>query len=444
MINFFPREHVSFVVDTDARGPAMDGFGVNLNTKYWDGGNLKPVIDLLVDDLGATLFRADLYGKSDWIDPDGSRGAAALDSRWGDKVFACREFVDGFETLRYLNSRGIAPYVAMSGVVPPWMRGDDGATLTDYASFAAMAADFAARMRRAGIRFSLFGPLNETDLGPPEGPIVAPSDFPAVLRTVADAFEAAGLRDIPFVAAEQGRFGLEYARCLLSDQELRRRVGVFAYHAYTDFDAAPLVELVRSGGPGPRVWMTEFGDLDLTGEREWYVAWKACVRLAAALEAGATGALAWDAFDNYHDHDEAWTLYGLLRLGRKIYTPKHRYFALKQFFRFVKPGMERVSCVFPTERNVAGLRDLRVLSYLDSASGQVVSVLMNGSPSDLLATAVYSGRIVPKGRRSAVYRTSAGERCVLVDEPDTYSVNYPYDGANVELPAGSIVTLVSG
>jgi hypothetical protein len=37
------------------------------------------------------------------------------------------------------------------------------------------------------------------------------------------------------------------------------------------------------------------------------------------------------------------------------------------------------------------------------------------------------------------------ERCALVSSPDTYMPGYfPYEGTAAELPAGSIVTIVSG
>ena len=54
----------------------IDGFGVNINSKYFDS-RLMPAMDLLVDDLGATLYRVDIWGKSNWIDPDGTLGKKA-------------------------------------------------------------------------------------------------------------------------------------------------------------------------------------------------------------------------------------------------------------------------------------------------------------------------------------------------------------------------------
>ncbi len=88
--------------------------------------------------------------------------------------------------------------------------------------------------------------------------------------------------------------------------------------------------------------MTEYGDLEQSGEKEWYVGWWMTSRLFDQLENGFNGALVWDAYDNYHDHDETWTIYGLLRTGLRLYTPKKRYYASKQVFRYVLPGFERL------------------------------------------------------------------------------------------------------
>jgi hypothetical protein len=68
----------AITLDATQRFQQMDGFGVNLNPKCWDRGSLAPVLDLLIDDLGATLFRVDAYGKSNWLDPDSSLGRGAL------------------------------------------------------------------------------------------------------------------------------------------------------------------------------------------------------------------------------------------------------------------------------------------------------------------------------------------------------------------------------
>src|SRR5690242_10740071 len=53
-------------VDGATRYQAIDGFGVNAIPKTWQGGALKPGIDLLLSQ-GSTLWRVDVNnGHSDW------------------------------------------------------------------------------------------------------------------------------------------------------------------------------------------------------------------------------------------------------------------------------------------------------------------------------------------------------------------------------------------
>ena len=54
---------IRFEVDGATRYQTMDGFGVNINAAWWYNGEyrdpkvVKPAIDLLIDSLGATIFR---------------------------------------------------------------------------------------------------------------------------------------------------------------------------------------------------------------------------------------------------------------------------------------------------------------------------------------------------------------------------------------------------
>jgi hypothetical protein len=192
---------------------------------------------------------------------------------------------------------------------------------------------------------------------------------------------------------------------------------------------------VEVSGGNQAVWMTEFGDLDLSGEREWYVAWASMRRLFQLIEDGLSGAIYWDAFDNYHDHDEAWTIYGLVRNARRIFTPKRRFHALKQIYRFVRPGWVRVGAD-------AEEASLRILAFSDPVSSDISVVVMNEGQEDLALDIDITGTEA-KGLESAkasIYRTSPEERCVLVGRSSVRNANYPYTGIQAEIPAGSIVT----
>src|SRR5262245_34251179 len=52
-------------VDGSQQFQTIDGFGVNVNTGWWNNGEVKPAIDMLVDQLGANIFRA-VIEESDW------------------------------------------------------------------------------------------------------------------------------------------------------------------------------------------------------------------------------------------------------------------------------------------------------------------------------------------------------------------------------------------
>lgn len=91
--------------------------------------------------------------------------------------------------------------------------------------------------------------------------------------------------------------------------------------------------------------MTEYGDLDQTGLIEHEIGWRSTRRILRLLNEGFSAGLVWDAFDNLHEHDAAWSTYGLLATDSNSwqYTPKPRFFAAKQVFRFVRPGFVRVA-----------------------------------------------------------------------------------------------------
>ncbi len=140
----------------------MDGFGVNINAKYFEP-RLLPAMDLLINDLKATLYRVDIWGKSNWIDPDGALGKqTALSPQNLANVYRTETFQRGWAMMRYLNQHGIQPYLTASGVVPAWMSaGDDRNTLTDFESFTEMLASLVEwAIREEKLQFTLFGPMN--------------------------------------------------------------------------------------------------------------------------------------------------------------------------------------------------------------------------------------------------------------------------------------------
>ncbi len=433
-----PGKMVTIQVNGGETFQKIDGFGVNINSRYFDA-RLMPAMHLLRYDLGATLYRVDIWGKSNWLDPTGEVGRAALDPAFQAKFYSGAIFNRGWEMMRWLNQQGIQPYLTASGIVPPWMLGPDGKTLADFESFTEMMADMIAWARkREMLDFHLFGPLNETDIGDPEGPTVPPADYVKVCEMLVDKLDARGLTDVQLVVAEQANFNATYLQELICSQKLRGRIASFGMHDYWDIPSELYNQVTggvkNSPFAGTPFWMTEYGDLEQSGEREWYVAWAMTSRLFDQLEAGFSAALVWDAYDNYHEHDEYWTIYGLLRTGLRVHTPKKRYYASKQIFRYVLPGFVRVGAR-------SGSPEVRVLAFSSPNRDQFTIAGINDSERPARLNIQLEGLSGPAS--VFYYRTSETENCHQIDTIPVKGANWPFTGIDVTVPPASIFTLTT-
>ncbi len=434
-----PGEMVNITVDAHQICQTIVGFGVNINARYWSAG-LLPAMNLLRYDLGATLYRLDIWGKSNWIDPTSELGTEALKEDHLAEIYSGEVFGRGWNMLRWLNDAGVQPYLTASGDVPKWMLGSDGKTLVDFEAFTEMLTSMIEwAKKREKLNFRLFGPINETDLGSPEGPTINPENYVKICELLVDKLDARKLTDVQLVVPEASGFNIGYLSALVRSQKLRGRIGAFGMHSYGDIlseQYREVVELVEASiFKGTPLWMSEYGDLEQSGEREWYVAWVMARRLFDHLEGGFRGALVWDAYDNYHDHDEAWTIYGLLRTGLRLYTPKKRYFASKQVFRFVLPGFKRLGVINPSP-------SLRILAFVDPRGEQVTLVGMNEGMVPLrlnLQLAGFSESILKSNFN--YYRTSEHESCYTIGQIPAAGKHWPFTGLDVCVPAASIFTL---
>ena len=419
----------------------IDGFGVNINSKYWDQDRLIPTMDLLRDDLGATLYRVDIWGKSNWVDPTSQVGPSSLNEANYSAIYQGDIFQRGWAMMRYLNSHGIEPYLTASGDVPTWMLGPDRKSLADYDTFCEMQVSMVDWAKnKEHLRFTLFGPLNETDVGSPEGPSVNPVEFVKVLEILDEKLTRRELGDIRLVVPETG-FGTSYLTEILRSRKLIKRIDVFGLHDYSDIPRDQYQEVLDllkdTSYTNCRLWMTEFGDLEQSGEKEWYVGWWMTSRLFDQLENGFNGALVWDAYDNYHDHDEAWTIYGLLRTGLRLYTPKKRYYASKQVFRYVLPGFERLEVSSVPS-------DLRVLAFANTKRTQFTLVGMNNSYKSYHLNVTLGGfqdNVI--AGKVAYFRTSENENCYRIGEIPVRGANYPFTGIDAQVSPDSIFTLAT-
>jgi O-glycosyl hydrolase len=444
-------------IDPRQRFQVIDGFGVNFNGTYFRDTQ-KPMIDMLIDDLGATIFRLDPYGISNWEAANDNDDPNVMNWEYYNDRYSIPTFEASWAAARYLNSRGIRPFLTLSGTAPDWMLDDkapppqhkvckDGAGMSHkgimrpdhlnpamYEEFAEEIVSLAAYARtKARIDFDYFGPLNETDCYPAEGPRIDPGDMPKVLSAIARRMKKEGLADVKLVVAEQAIVTNNYIGPILEDSELMKQVGVFSLHTYGQDSVGPQVEQIqKSKYPHTPVWLTEYGDLndlDKSSENEWKgFSLAATQRALRALNQGASAALFWDTYDNYHEHYPRLTFYGLVRNSDHIYAPKKRYFAAKQLYHFVRPGSQRIAAT-------ADAPGLLVSAFRNaSANSFVVVGAKQGSPNRVQIILPHAD---PMPVAWELYETTRNVDCLKVDNAVIR------DGvAQIDLPDEVIFTLV--
>jgi glucuronoarabinoxylan endo-1,4-beta-xylanase len=437
----------------------IDGFGVNFNGTYFRESQ-KPLIDMLVDDLGATIFRFDPFGLSNWEAVNDDDDPNHMNWAYYNDRYSSPFFEASWGAARYLNAKGVRPFLALSGITPRWMNDDKAADPTHevctspadvqkkfgfegpyhlntdmYGEFAEMAVSFLMYARnRAGIDFEYFSPVNETDCFPREGPRVDAEEMPALLRAIVQRMWKERLHDVKLAVVDPSD-APEFTAPILADEDVMGQVAVISRHTYGGAveQIAPHVEQIRrSKYPNTRLWLTEYGELDggfkgSSPEHEWrVVTMNSAKRLLDALNSGAHAALHWDAFDNYHEHDQVMTYYGLVRNDNHHYSPKKRYYAAKQVYGFVRPGARRIDAESTSE-------SLTVSGFRDGASGKLIVVgLKQGGPEYVQVDAGQSGTV-----NWELYVTSPELDCAKVDEVESRN-----GVASFSLPEEAVFTLV--
>jgi len=442
---------VHVTIDLSQQFQTVDGFGVNFNGTYFRETQ-KPMIDMLINDLGATIFRLDPYGLSNWEAANDDRDPKHMNWEYYNDRYSMPAFEASWAAARYLNTRGIQPFLALSGTAPEWMLDKNAPppkpgererdlsrpyhlSTTMYEEFAEEVVSMAVYARtKAHVDFQYFGPINETDCYPKEGPRVDPEEAPRVLNAISHRLRDEGLGDVRLVVAEQCNLENNYIGPILDSSDLMSQVGVFAFHSYGNLSLSPhIARLNQTKYAGAvRVWLTEYGDLndlDLSAANEWTnFSLAATRRVLRALNEGASAALFWDAFDNYHEHYPRFTYYGLVRNSDHLYAPKKRYFAAKQLYHFVKPGARRVA-------SSADAESVFVTSFYDSADDSIVLVGLKQSGPRRIEI-----RLQDTDRAPAVwdvYQTTRMLNCAKSDTLRTHN-----GVVLVDLPDDTVFTLV--
>jgi O-glycosyl hydrolase len=441
------------VVDPHKRYQTIEGFGVNYTGPYFRDDQ-KAMFDMLIDDLGAKFFRVVAYlVYSDWEVVNDNADPNVMNWEYYNNRYSTPIFEATWNGLRYLNSKGIRPMIALMGPVPGWMTDDKAppprhkvcqgnvppslqghlnpAMYDEFAEEVVSMAEY-ARIQ-AHIDFEFFSPFNETDCYPPEGPRIDPDETPKVLDAVARRLKKEGLGDVRLAVADNAVITNNYTDPILKDDELMKQVGAFAFHTYGEDSVGPQVERVKASKYSQvPVWLTEYGDLndeDKTFENQWKKFSLAANRRAlTALNQGASALFYFDAFDDYEECAKRLCYYGLFRSASHVYSPKKSYYATRQLYHFVPPGSQRVAA----QTDAAGTT---VSAFRDLTTNSLVIVGVKEGGPNRVEVVLPEGEGVPTSWD--LYTTTRTVNCVR-----TNIVRIQGGVAQIDLPDEVVFTLV--
>jgi O-glycosyl hydrolase len=438
------------IVDSSQYFQTIDGFGLNFTAPYFRDDQ-KAMFDMFIDDLGVTMFRVVPYlVASDWEVTNDNDDPEVMNWEYYNDRYSGPIFEASWKAIRYLNSRGIRPVIALMGPVPPWMLADKSSPphhtvcvpSSDIAPMKpSMYPEFAEEVvsmlmyarSREKLDFQYFSPFNETDCYPAEGPRIDPADAPAVLAAVVRRLQKEGLGDIRLTVADQALINNDYVTPILNSPEVMKQVGAFTFHSYIDRSVGPQVERVKASPYAHiPVWLTEYGDLndlDKSAENDWKAFSLAVNRRAlTALNQGASALFYFNAFDDYEECSRRLNFLGLFHSTDHVYFPKKRYYATRQLYHFVRPGSRRIAASTEGE-------GLTISAFQDASANSLVIVGVKEGGSNHIRIVLQGSAPVPD--HLDLYLTSRSVNCLKQG-----SIPVRAGVAELDLPDEAVFTLV--
>jgi Concanavalin A-like lectin/glucanases superfamily len=365
----------------------MDGLGVNINALSWMNGQLQPALDMLADQLGATLWRV-CFDMEDWEGTNDDGSPATQNWTYYNTLYSSPKFQNLWGTLRYLNQKGIRTGVALSfmGRVPTWMGGSVINTTAEDEWVEMMWTLVYYARNTEHLDFEMLDPLNEPDWDGIEGPQVNAAQYTRLLRKLSVALDSAGLSDMRFLGPNTASVSSgvnTYLPQMMADSVVMSRVDHFGLHDYSGSTGGADNAIKNSAYPSRNFWMTEF---------------TAPAHILSFLSQNPSGLMLWEAYDSVFNHailagrgstapndDTAGSALIAYNNSTGTYTPRQEFYQVEQMIRFVPKGAVRLGAAQSNG-------NLTVYSFSDPVTGRLTiigrntsasAISMNGSLSNL-------------------------------------------------------------
>lgn len=413
------------------RHQTIDGFGVNANSASWNNGELRPAIDLLVDQLGATIWRV-VIDNLDWESTNDNSDPNSFNWTYYNNIYTSPKFEELWSTIAYLNQKGITSRLMLNimGPCASWMGGSQiNTSAEDEVVEMIVSLVYYGRITR-GLQIGLLAPMNETDHDGIEGPQVGYVQYVRILRKLAQKLDGNGLSSIRIVGPDTASVSsgvTNYIAEMMRDSVVMSKVDRFGLHDYYGNTGGADTAIKNSAYPDRGFWMTEVSNI-----------WD----MLSMIRQGPAAILMWDGYDSVYNHailagrgttppNDAGNGPALLAYdtSTKVYTPRRAFYECAHLFKFVPAGSQRIAAS-PSSGSVtidafhhSGTGQLTLVGRSTASSSQT----LNGTLNNLAGVTSFR-----------FYQTSTGAN--MQQGP-----NVPVSGNTftVTVPANSLFTLTT-
>lgn len=290
---------VSLQIDGAKRLQQIDGIGVNVNTRSWNGKELEPALELLLDSMNATIWRVIVETVEKWEEVNDNSDPFTFNWDYYNKLYETPKFQKVWDMVQYLNERGITDKLMINfmGFAPEWMgvkviqpKYED-----EYVEMILSFYYYAVKTRH--LKFGLIAPTNESDHHKySEGPHLNGKQHARIIRKLIIRMDALGLGSIRIVAPDNAGMESslnEFVPALMADSIVMSRMAHFGFHSYNGYYPGLKEYLLKSPYPKSSFWITEWNawcngcDEGILGEYNYDYARKSVYFLLDILKNGA-------------------------------------------------------------------------------------------------------------------------------------------------------------
>lgn len=373
----------------------IHSLGVNINPHSWNinPASVKKVLDSLITGMGCTSFRL-MFDDTDWESVNDNNDPNLYNWTYYDSVYSAPRFTGIWNTIEYLNSRGITNITLCPvGATPGWMGGTKllPEIEAEYAETIASMVFYGQKRRSPAIHFNMLSPINETGCWGIEAPEMTSNQLGTIFSHIATHLINDGITEVTLVGPDDC-YNSFNAHELINSPVTMSKLTHFGGHQYgnsTSRSEELIYAIKNSAFPDRGVIMSEvnaicngcdggkynsdYGFNNYAGPAYKYV--------LQHLNVGVNGIQLWEGYDSrWHHHHPTrgleWGMWGIFAVNDTtrpdVFTKRAHYYVFKQLYHFVKPGFKRMAIS-------TTLSEMTLSAFHDPLNGTIVITGKNDS-----------------------------------------------------------------